>query len=227
MSSGKRKRATEPVLDAPSKVPKSKAFPPAHLYHLAFKANLPSIQQHGLMSTERLLQHLHLPDSQCKAILSEHRPKHVELPNGIVIRDQSPMPPSALAKVLPDGCAPADWYRLMNSFVFLWPSRERVERHRAAHGGAELVLLVLDADKLMADLGEQMCMSPINSGFALRKAAARSPSTFVPYLQYLRSGWASADDGSSRARSAPVVEVVIKGGMPLAPYLVRVEGIDE
>jgi hypothetical protein len=41
-----------------------------------------------------------------------------------------PMPPAALARILPDGYAPSEWYRLLNSFVFLWPDRERLERHR-------------------------------------------------------------------------------------------------
>jgi hypothetical protein len=31
---------------------------------------------------------------------------------GVTIRDQRPMPPSALAQVLDDGLEPSDWYAL-------------------------------------------------------------------------------------------------------------------
>jgi hypothetical protein len=39
----------------------------------------------------------------------------MDLPGGAHIRDQSPMPPAALARCLDAGLAPQDWYDLVNA----------------------------------------------------------------------------------------------------------------
>jgi hypothetical protein len=200
-----------------------------HFYHLAHKSNLDSIRKHGLLSTKRLLENVDLPEGRKIEIITQHRPKSVILPDNLVIRDQSPMPPSALGKTLPAGITPSDWYELMNSFVFFWPDKERVERHRNAHGygsdeESKLSLLVFDAQKMMRDHGDKLFLSPINSGFALRKAANRSvKTTFVPFYEWCESGWPKEEDGKRRPRSAVPVEIAIKDSFPLEPYLLRIE----
>lgn len=202
----------------------TEAIPFEFFYHLAHKSNLESIRKYGLLSTSLLLNKIELEATRKMQIIEEHRPKNVILPGGLVIRDQSPMPPNALSKVLPEGMVPSDWYRLMNSFLFLWPDRERVERHRHAHGGdAELVLLVLDAKKIIQDLPERVFVSPINSGFALRKAAPRSEKTFVPSAEWLATGWPQEGNGKRRPRSFLPVEIAIKDSLPLDPFLISIE----
>jgi hypothetical protein len=76
----------------------SKRFPPSSLYHWADLGNLPSIRQHGLLSTERLISLAGLNGAERFSMLSQYRANRVELPNGTVIRDQTPMPPALLAK---------------------------------------------------------------------------------------------------------------------------------
>jgi hypothetical protein len=207
----------------------SSMFPFKHIYHLAHKSNLDSIKKYGLLSTAQLVETTGLSEKEKKQIVTQHRPKSVILPDNLVIRDQSPMPPTVLSKTLPAGTTPSDWYQLMNSFVFFWPDRERVERHRNAHGygGSDeekLSLLVFDAEKIARDYGDKLFLSPINSGFAMRKAANRSErSTFVPFQEWSQTSWPREEDGKQRPRSAVPVEIAIKNRFPLEPYLLRIE----
>jgi hypothetical protein len=77
-----------------------------NLYHLAEADNLASILQHGLMSTERLLGLACIGEQERAAMLRSHRGDSVRLSNGVLIRDQRPMPPAALAPALDDGLEP-------------------------------------------------------------------------------------------------------------------------
>src|SRR6202021_3800963 len=85
------------------------------LCHLAEADNLVSILNHGLMSTERLVRLAGISEPASTALLRTHRPDNVRLRTGVVIRDQRPMPPAALAGALEDGLEPADWYALLTA----------------------------------------------------------------------------------------------------------------
>ena len=63
-----------------------------NLYHLAEGSNLASILQHGLMSTERLLDLACVAKPERDALLRVHRPDNIQLSDSVVIRDQRPMP---------------------------------------------------------------------------------------------------------------------------------------
>ena len=160
-----------------------KEFRPSYFYHWAEPSNLPSIRRHGLLSTERLVELSNLPSIKREQILSQHRPNQLVLPDGIIIRDQTPMPPALLTKALPKGISPSDWYRFLNRFVFLWGDRERAERHRRAFNGRPQALLVFDAVLLLAERKDRVLLSPINSGNARRRPAPRSLRLFVPYQE--------------------------------------------
>ena len=58
------------------------------LYHLAEGSNLASILQHGLMSTERLLDLACVAKPERDALLRVHRPDNIRLSDSMVIRDQ-------------------------------------------------------------------------------------------------------------------------------------------
>jgi uncharacterized protein DUF7002 len=195
-----------------------KRFPPSSFYHWADPANLPSIRRHGLLSTERLISLAGLNGAKRAGMLSQYRPNRLELPNGIVIRDRTPMPPDLLAKALTPGVSPSDWYRLLNGFVFLWGSFERAERHRVAFGRSSQVLLVFDAALLLTELGDRILLSPINSGNARRRPAPRSPRLFVPYHEWTDQGW-PVIEGQRRSRSIVPAEIVLEGHLPLEPFL--------
>jgi hypothetical protein len=188
-----------------------------NLYHLAEADNLASILQHGLMSTERLLGLALIAEQERAAILRSHRRDSVRLSNSIVIRDQRPMPPAALAPALDDGLKPPDWYALLNGFVFLWPDRDRMKRQQRACGVRPQVVLTFDGPALLGRFGDKAFVSPINSGNARRKAARRGRDTFVLYATWLRDGWASGQ------RTRPPAEVLLRCTIPAqAPYLIDI-----
>ena len=200
-----------------------KNFDPLYFYHFVEPANLASIRRHGLLSTERLLKQSGMGIKESEEFLTSHRPESVTLDNGVIIRGQEPMPPALLERALREGMTPADWYRLLNSFVFLWANRERVTRHQRAFVDRPQLLLVFDAKRLLKELGDEIFVSPINSGNARRKAAARSTKLFVPYHSWIEQGWAEID-GEKRPDSSLPAEITIKGRLSLEPYLIIIEG---
>jgi hypothetical protein len=187
------------------------------LYHLAEADNLASILEHGLMSTERLVRLAGISEPAGTVLLHTHRPDNVRLSVGMVIRDQRPMPPAPLARALEDGLEPADWYELLNGFVFLWPDRERMERQRRACGSRPQVVLTFDGAALIERFQADAFVSPINSGNARRKAAPRGRDTFVPYTEWLSQGWPSGRSGR------PPAEFLFGCTIPTqAPYVINI-----
>lgn len=189
------------------------------LFHLADADNVSSILRRGLMSTEALLKSAGLPEPQRSSVLRGHRTENIRLPDGVLVRDQRPMPPGTLADVLDDGLEPADWYALLNSFVFFWPDRERMERQRHACGDRPQVVLTFDGGALLDRFGHDAFVSPINSGNARRKPARRGLKTLLPYEVWQRQGWPAGQ------RTRPPAEVLFRCVIPAAaPYLVAVDG---
>jgi hypothetical protein len=154
-------------------------------YHLVDEANWVSIQANGLMCAKRLA-------AACGydlGALRSHRAKGLTLPSGVRIRDQSPMPPAVLAKCLRDGLSSEDWYDLLNSKVFFWLDPERLNRQRRACGDTPQRVLVIDAVSLLEKHGGRAEVTPINTGNAMRAAAPRGRSTFVPWNRWISSAW--------------------------------------
>jgi hypothetical protein len=189
---------------------------PAHIYHLAEAANWPSIQLHGLLSTSALLDLAALPENERDRYEQQHRHDRTELShNGIQIRDQRPMSVQALERCLV-GLTPSEWYRLLNSKVFFWLDVDRLNRQRRACGQRPQVVLVVDTERLLSRHADLVALSPINSGNARRKPAVRGKSTFVPYMEWSRSGWSSEtiDLGTRRrVRSHRPVELTVEGAI--------------
>jgi hypothetical protein len=187
------------------------------LDHLADADNVPSILKHGLLSTERLLGLTGMAETERAAFLRRQRRDSLRLAEGVTIRDQRPMPPSALAQVLDDGLEPGDWYALLNSYVFLWADKERMGRQRRACGDRPQVVLTFDAVALFDHFGTQAFLSPINSGNARRKPARRGRDTLVAYATWLQEGW------PTKQRSHPPAEILFGCMLPMrAPYLVDI-----
>ncbi|SCB50243.1 hypothetical protein GA0061103_0788 [Rhizobium multihospitium] len=186
------------------------------VFHLAEASNLPSILEHGLMSTKRLLGLARIPEADHAGRLRSHRPESEHLSSSVLIRDQKPMPPSALEQALEDGLTPGDWYALLNDFVFFWLDEGRMERQRLACGDRPQVLLTFDAPALLERFGTDAFVSPINSGNARRKPARRGLSTLMPYDTWLANGWPSG------TRYRPPAELLFRGTIPVQPpYLIE------
>jgi hypothetical protein len=191
-----------------------------HLYHLAEADSLASIVEHGLMSTESLLDLVRIAEAERKEFLRRHRPENLRLSEGVMIRDQRPMPPAALAPALDDGLLPSDWYALLNGFVSLWPDRERMNRQRRAYASRPQLVLTFDAAALLDHFAADAFVSPINSGNARRKAVRRGRDTFVPYRTWLREGWPSGQV------TRPPAEFLLRCTVPVkAPYLTDISEI--
>jgi len=126
-----------------------------------------------------------------------------------------------LAAVLQDGMTPADWYRLLNSFVFFWPTHARLEillGTRAYRDRAHTVLTV-GTERLLADHGGSTYLSPINSGATLFNARPRGRDTFQRIADY-----PFAEMRRRRGLAGAIAEVAVKhGAVPVASALVSVE----
>lgn len=181
------------------------------LYHLADADNVPSILKHGLLSTERLLGLIGMAETERAMVLRRQRQDSLRLADGATIRDQRPMPPSALSQALDGGLEPGDWYALLNSYVFLWPDWERMVRRRRACCDRAQRVLTFDAPTLFDQFGTHAFLSPIDSGNAQRKPARRDRDTLVPYAAWLHEGW------PTRQRSHPPAEILFGCVLPAQP----------
>lgn len=198
---------------------------PAQVFHLAEAANWRFIRQHGLLSTSALLDLADVRGEEGDRFERQHRPTHTELPNGVQVRDQKPMPPQALARCL-IGMSSAEWYQLINSKVFFWLDPNRLNRQRRACEPRPQVVLIVDTQRLLARHAERVALSPINTGNARRKPAVRGRSTFVAYTAWSESGWSSEATGLGtrlRARSHRPVELTVARAVPeIMDMVVRV-----
>jgi len=163
---------------------------PDRIYHLAEASNWPSIQREGLLSASRLLSAAGLAGAGRDRLERAQRLVYTMVSSRVHIRDQRPMPPSALAKCL-CGMDPADWYAMVNARVFFWLDSDRLNRQRAACEPRPQVVMIVDTAALVARYEEKVAVTPINTGNARRKPARRGAATFVPMKEWARSGWAS------------------------------------
>lgn len=189
---------------------------PDCVYHLAEASNWPSIQRHGLLSARHLLDLAGVFGADRERLERRQRLEHTELPNGVQVRDQRPMPPAGLEACLA-GMTLAEWYALINAHVFFWLDPERLNRQRAACEPRPQVVLTLDTAGLIAAYNGQVAVTPINTGNARRKPARRGLATFVPYVVWVESGWAreaAALGIRERKRSQPPVELTVVGSVP-------------
>jgi hypothetical protein len=189
---------------------------PDRIYHLAEAVNWQSIQQNGLLCASKLLDLAGVTGAERDRLERQQRQQHTELPNGVQIRDQKPMPPKALKSCL-IGLTPTDWYALINSRVFFWLDPDRLNRQRAACEPRSQVVLTIDAVKLINTYSEQIALTPINTGNARRKPARRGIETFVPYSIWIESRWVSetaALGPPARQRSHTSVELTIADAVP-------------
>jgi hypothetical protein len=184
---------------------------PVHIYHLAEAANLPFIRRDGLLSTKALLDMACMRGNERNRLESCQRLQHMRLPNGVQVRDQRPMPANALDNCLV-GMAPSEWYALINSKVFFWLDVDRMNRQCGAGEPRPQVVLKVDTNRLLTQYAERIALSPINTGYALRRPAKRGRCTFVPYSVWVDSGWSSETEGlgtPSRRRSHHPVELTV------------------
>ena len=83
-----------------------------------------------------------------------------------------------------------DWYAEPNGRVFFWLDAERLNRQRRAGGSSPQLVVVIDAERLLSCYHRNTALTQFNTGNARRKCARRGRETFVPYDEWVESGWA-------------------------------------
>lgn len=160
------------------------------LYHMAWDGSWPSIREHGLLSTQRLLQLYGLDELRVRRLTREHRPHWVDIEgNGLptaVVRDQKPMSDDGLRRALQGRAKLNEWYVLLSSMVFFWPTKDRLLRMMGAgaYVGMRHDLLIVDTARLVDAHVGAIRLSPINSGATRPIPHPRDLSLFKTIAEY-------------------------------------------
>lgn len=138
-----------------------------YLYHLTSRVNLPSIvacrtlwsasvlYERADRASAREKVRRRRPGPSAERIVVDGRP--------VEIRDQHTISEKALRKCLEDGMQIPDYYELLNSRVFLWPTVARLRRHYTRYASERPVLLRFETSDLLA-LNSHIELSRLNSG---------------------------------------------------------------
>ncbi len=180
------------------------------VYHMAEDGSWSSIRIQGLLSTTALLDRYGVSGDARKQIEEARREKsiRIEAPNlpPAVIRDQLPMDDVGLRRALPAEISPAGWYKLLNSKVFFWFSRERLMTLMSARAyrGKRQDVLEVDSAALIDAYAARIWLCPMNSGCTKPFPHPRSPATFSRICDYPYSQWRG-----KRPKGERVVELAI------------------
>ncbi len=125
------------------------------LYHIAWGGSWRSIQKYGLLSSKDLLRSYGKRGDEFKTLTQVRRECWVKVnclgrPSAI-LRDQKPLNEKKLKKALPKNVEPWQWYDLINSMVFFWPTKKRLKSMISAKVYSELYhdVLLGDTKKLV------------------------------------------------------------------------------
>jgi hypothetical protein len=130
------------------------------------------------------------------------------------------MDDSGLRRCLQDNLQPSDWYRLLNSRVFFWLSKQRLHRllNAAAYREKEHDVLELDAAPIVEKHLNDIRLAPINTGCTKPMPHPRGLETFQTVNDYPYDYWRSR-----RPKWDCVTELAVVRGVPeVAPYVRRV-----
>jgi hypothetical protein len=183
-----------------------------HLYHMAASGSWPSIEKHGLLSTSSLLDLFEVVGQDREKIEARRRPESVALDHPeherVVIRDQKPISDRKLERCLTDGTSPEEWYRLLNSKIFFWLDRERVEGLRTARAYRDhpQTVITFHTRPIVEAYQERIQLSHMNTGTTSPMAHPRGRETFVsidayPFKQRRRVVEFTVERGISDASS--------------------------
>jgi hypothetical protein len=167
------------------------------LYHMAERGSWPSIRSKGLLSTSALLDSYGISGSRRRQIEGQRRPTSIELTQSgraaAVVRDQIPIDDRGLDRCLLDGLSPESWYRLLNSKVFFWLTRERLLRllNAGTYRALEHDVLELDTKGLVEAHSDRIWLCPMNSGCTKPYPHPRGYLTFQRIPEYSYAFWKS------------------------------------
>jgi hypothetical protein len=192
------------------------------LWHMAELGSWPTIEAHGLRSTTALLDLFEVTGSEREALEACHRRESVTIIHSdygqAVVRDQKPIIPLVLGRVLTDMSA-EEWYRTLNRRVFFWVNERRLEKMLKAppYRGRPHSVLVIDTAEMLARHMPDITLSPINSGATHPSGSGmRGSHTFRSFDDY---PWEER-----RTAAEKVVELAVDYRVPdVAPLLIDIE----
>lgn len=192
------------------------------LYHMAEGNSWAGIQKHGLLGTKALVDLFEVSGAIRASILTRQRMESIPISHPrhgrAVIRDQKPLSRSKLEGCL-QGCSFSQWLRMLNSRVFFWLCKERLQTLMCAreYCAQTHVVLVLDTLRLATDFRRSITLAPMNTGNTRPFAHERSLATFSPMGSYPFA------ERLSRGSYYTVVELAVKRGVPnVMDYVIEV-----
>lgn len=197
------------------------------LFHMAEYGSLDSIKKHGLLSITALLELFEITGNERFAIESCHRPRPVTIRHKehgtAIIRDQKPMNDSMLSKCLDDKLTPGDWYRIINSMVFFWATKERLITFLSApaHKDRMQTILMVRTKILVERHRDKIRLCTINSGCTRSIDHRRGLYTFktIEDFDY-------AESVKKRRKKNALAEVSVRYSVPdIAEMIVEVNHV--
>ena len=140
------------------------------LYHMAESGSWDSIQEYGLLSTSAILDLFEYSGEERYQIESNWRPKSITIKHPVhgkvVIRDQAPIPPEDLKTRL-IGISIREWYELINSKIFFWVSKNRLDNFLNAinYRNRSHTVLTISTRNLLSNYINAITLTDINTGF--------------------------------------------------------------
>jgi hypothetical protein len=196
-----------------------------YLYHMAMKDSWASIQMHGLLPTDDLLDLFEVEAAERTSLTTKRRPESVAINHPqlgqAIVRDQIPLHDSDLLKCLSGGLTPEDWHALLNERVFFWLTEERLNRLMCAgaYRKFEHLILKVATQPIIENYWHSIELSPMNSGCTKPMPHPRGPDTFLPIDDYPYDFWTKV---RRRKRGERVVELTVIGGVPdITNYVVQ------
>lgn len=160
------------------------------LFHMAWEGSWPSIREHGLLSTRALLELYEVDGEIAERIVREHRPHWIKIEKdgfpGVVVRDQKPMSDEGVRRALGEDVCLGDWYSLLNSMVFFWPTEKRLitMMKAGAYKGMRHDLIIVDTERLVKLKEEHIRLSAMNSGATKPYPHPRSMDMFRKFADF-------------------------------------------
>ena len=184
------------------------------VYHMAWGGSWESIRKNGLLSVKRLLKLYQQTEQQVEKLTRRRRAHWVKvrgegLPSA-VLRDQKPMTDEGVRRALEGKAEPWQWYELINSMVFFWPTKERLRTMilASAYEGVRQDVLLVDTRKLLMVASEKVRLSPMNSGCTKPYPHPRDLGLFKAIPEYPFEN-RRGKYGTARA----VAEICVVGGV--------------
>jgi hypothetical protein len=194
------------------------------LYHMAEDGSWPSIQRQGLLSTKALVELFEIEEPLRSQLLQCRRPKSMTITHPAhgtaVIRDQKPLNEKRLAGCLTDMTVP-QWLDLLNSRVFFWLQKERLNRllGAKAYRNSTHTVLVVDTARLLAAHRDKVTLSRLNSGTTAPFAWPRGSDTFSTVVAYQHP-----HRQRPRKAASDIAELAVDGGIQaITDLVIRVE----